>query len=147
VGAASAAGASAHSAGGPPGSDATSAAGSAPSSATVGTAAAHPATTAGSGASDPAGVEPALILGAGLAAADYEAIRAFLDAPEAIRVARGSPAPNVEVISAFTGPSGRVCRRVQETVNMGGENVLAWGDVCRDAQGGWTLTPLPHPER
>jgi surface antigen len=81
-----------------------------------------------------------LVNSAQMTSADLAAVHVFLGTPVAIRTAATNPQPSVQVISAFVGSDGRPCRRVEETISMGGKSVRAWGDICEAPPGNWALT-------
>jgi surface antigen len=124
----------------------------------------HPAPPArGSGAARPAGaVAPAFApsggagaAGAGAGAAGMAAAggafglaeaemvgRAFLASPAATRVAAGRSTDSMlAVVSLYNDAAGRPCRVVEQTVMINATPVRARGNMCREDDGRWALSP------
>jgi len=68
--------------------------------------------------------------------------RAFLASPAATRVAAGRSTDSmVAVVSLYNDASGRPCRVVEQTVMINGSPVRARGNMCREGDGKWALSP------
>jgi hypothetical protein len=77
-----------------------------------------------------------------ITAIDLAASRAFLDSPAATRIAAGRAAnSNLAVVSGFSSPSGRPCRIIEQTVQLGDDTVRALGKMCELPNGQWGLMP------